>query len=89
MTVGDEDYAAIYGGEAVYHDGEVVSRLRSCAYGFTARANIAYAYLPVALTPGASVEVEVFGRMVPATVREDALIAKPAGRVRDAVGGAG
>jgi 4-methylaminobutanoate oxidase (formaldehyde-forming) len=89
LTVGDEDYAAIYGGEAVYHDGDVVSRLRSCAYGFTARTNIAYAYLPVALTPGASVEVEVFGRMVPATVRKDALIAKPAGQVRDAGGGAG
>ena len=76
LTIGEADYVPVYGGEAVHHDGEVVSRLRSCAYGFTARANIAYAYLPVALKPGTRVEVEVFGKQVPAMVREDALIAK-------------
>jgi len=77
ITVGGSDYVPIYGGEAVHHGGAVVSRLRSCAYGFTARANIAYAYLPQDLAPGASVEVEVFGQLVPGAVREDAVIPKP------------
>jgi glycine cleavage system aminomethyltransferase T/glycine/D-amino acid oxidase-like deaminating enzyme len=74
LEVGGEDYQPIYGGEAVYRDGRVVSRLRSCGYGFTARRNLAYAYLPLDLKPGGSVEVEVFGRMVPAVVTTDAVV---------------
>src|SRR5205807_6553172 len=58
LVVGGNDYLTIYGGEAVYAEGEVVGRLRSCAYGFTAQRNIAYVYLPVALGPGAHVEVD-------------------------------
>ncbi|HEY0492835.1 MAG TPA: FAD-dependent oxidoreductase [Candidatus Dormibacteraeota bacterium] len=72
LLVGEHDYVAIYGGEAVYADGSIVGRLRSCAYGFTVGRNIAYSYLPVALGPGARVEVEVFGRRVPAEVSTDA-----------------
>src|SRR6266702_4877827 len=64
LLVGDQEYLTIYGGEAVYADGSIVGRLRSCAYGFTVRRNIAYSYLPVELRPGAQVEVEVFGRRV-------------------------
>ncbi len=74
LEVGGEDYQPIYGGEAVYRDGRVVSRLRSCGYGFTARRNLAYAYLPMDLKPGGTVEVEVFGRMVPAVVTTDAVV---------------
>ncbi len=73
LVVGDEAYLTIYGGEAVHGDGRVVGRLRSCAYGFTVRRNVAYAYLPLEIGPGAQVEVEVFGRLVPAEVTEDAL----------------
>src|SRR2546423_8987211 len=74
LLVGDHDYLTIYGGEAVYADGSVVGRLRSCAYGFTVGRNIAYSYLPVGLGPRARVEVEVFGRRIPAEVRTDALL---------------
>ena len=74
LTVGSEEYVPIYGGEAVYREGAVVGRLRSCAYGFTARRNLAYAYLPIDLKPGAGVEVEVFGQMVPAAVTTDAVV---------------
>src|SRR5437660_1509856 len=42
LLVGDPDYLTIYGGEAVYAEGSLVGRLRSCAYGFTVRRNIAY-----------------------------------------------
>jgi glycine cleavage system aminomethyltransferase T/glycine/D-amino acid oxidase-like deaminating enzyme len=74
LLVGDQEYVTIYGGEAVYASGSMVGRLRSCAYGFTVGRNIAYSYLPVGLGPGASVEVEIFGRRVPAEVSTDALL---------------
>jgi len=58
----------------VFSNGQVIGRLRSCAYGFTARRNLAYAYLPIDLKPGGSVEVEVFGQLVPAAVTTDAVV---------------
>jgi glycine cleavage system aminomethyltransferase T len=74
LAVGEVDYVPAYGGEAVLRDGEVVGRLRSCAYGFTVKRNLAYAYLPVDLKPGASVEVEVFGERIPADVMRDRVL---------------
>jgi glycine cleavage system aminomethyltransferase T/glycine/D-amino acid oxidase-like deaminating enzyme len=78
LAVGDEEYLPIYGGEAVHSEGGVVGRLRSCAYGFTARKNLAYSYLPVELKPGGRVEVEVFGQLITATVMADAVVPKHA-----------
>jgi glycine cleavage system aminomethyltransferase T/glycine/D-amino acid oxidase-like deaminating enzyme len=74
LEVGDEDYVPIYGGEAVLHEGKVIGRLRSCAYGFTARRNLSYSYVPIDLEPGGGVEVEVFGQLVPAAVTTDAVV---------------
>ena len=74
LAVGGEEYVPIYGGEAVLHQGRVVGRLRSCAYGFTVRRNLAYSYLPVELKPGAEVEVDVFGDRVPAAVMKDRVL---------------
>jgi glycine cleavage system aminomethyltransferase T/glycine/D-amino acid oxidase-like deaminating enzyme len=82
LLVGDEDYLTVYGGEAVHARGEVVGRLRSCAYGFTVRRNVALAYLPSAFEPGARVDVEVFGELVPAEVTEDVLVDAEGKRVR-------
>jgi 4-methylaminobutanoate oxidase (formaldehyde-forming) len=76
LAIGGEQYLPVYGGEAVLANGRVVGRLRSCAYGFTAKKNLAYSYLPVELKPGARVEVEVFGDMVPAAVMPDAVLSK-------------
>jgi len=53
LAVGGDDYLPIYGGEAVHGDGGVIGRLRSCAYGFTAKKNLAYSYLPIEIGPGA------------------------------------
>jgi 4-methylaminobutanoate oxidase (formaldehyde-forming) len=78
LAVGGEEYVPIYGGEAVRDQSGVVGRLRSCAYGFTARRNLAYAYLPVEIKPGGQVEVEMFGQLIPATVTADAVIARQA-----------
>ena len=74
LAVGGEEYAPIYGGEAVVTQGRVVGRLRSCAYGFTVRRNLAYSYLPSELKPGAEVDVEVFGERLPATVMRDRVL---------------
>ena len=76
LAVGGEEYIPIYGGEAVVREGRVEGRLRSCAYGFTVKKNLGYAYLPADLRPGASVEVEVFGRLMPAMVVQDAVLSK-------------
>jgi 4-methylaminobutanoate oxidase (formaldehyde-forming) len=78
LLVGGPEYLKLYGGEAVHAGGKVAGRVRSCAYGFTAHANIAYSYLPVELGPGAPVEVEIFGEHVPAVVTNDAVVAKSA-----------
>jgi glycine cleavage system aminomethyltransferase T/glycine/D-amino acid oxidase-like deaminating enzyme len=75
LAVGGEDYAPIYGGEAVHRGGSVIGRLRSSAYGYTARMNIAYAYLPAEVGPGSELEVEVFGERVPARVTAQAVVA--------------
>ena len=49
LTDGD-DFTQIYGGEAVSHDGKVLTRVRSGGYGFTLNKNILYAYLPTELS---------------------------------------
>lgn len=69
LTVGDEDWVQLYGGEAVLCDGKVVARLRGTGYGYSVRKNVAYAYLPVDLArQGSRLTVEVFEEMVPAVV---------------------
>ena len=73
LVVGGEDYLPLYGGEAVRVDGRTVGRARSCAYGFTVRRNIAYAYLPADLADRVAVEVEVLGAPVAAEVAADVL----------------
>ena len=80
LAVGREEYLPIYGGEAVHANGSVVGRVRSCAYGFTVKKNLAYSYLPVEMKPGADVQVEVFGQLVPATVTTDSVLSKQAAR---------
>ena len=80
LVVGDDEYVPIYGGEAVHGADGVVGRVRSCAYGFTAKKNLAYSYLPVGIGPGGQVQVEVFGSLVPATVTTDAVISRQGAR---------
>ena len=74
LAVGDTGYIPIYGGEAVVSDGKAIARLRSTAYGFTVRKNLAYADLPAQMKPGARVEVEVFGKLIAAEVVKDRVL---------------
>ena len=58
-----------YGAESVWHNGEIVSRLRSAGHAHTIDRSIACAYLPLPLAkPGTEVEIELFGERVPAKV---------------------
>jgi 4-methylaminobutanoate oxidase (formaldehyde-forming) len=83
LVVGADDYLTIYGGEAVLaNDGAVIGRLRSAAYGFTVRRNIALAKLPSELEEGAEVQVDVFGELVPARIAPDALYDPGSERLR-------
>src|SRR5262249_42202119 len=65
---GGGDYLTIYGGGARHREGEVVGRVRSAAYGFTAKRNVALAKLPSELGEGSEVEVDVMGDLVAAIV---------------------
>jgi 4-methylaminobutanoate oxidase (formaldehyde-forming) len=83
LVVEGEDYLPIYGGEAVYTDGRVISRVRSGGYGFTLARNIAYAYLPKELSkPGTQVEIEVFDRLCPAQISANVLLDPKGERLR-------
>jgi 4-methylaminobutanoate oxidase (formaldehyde-forming) len=68
LLVGGSEYLTVYGGEAVHHHGEIAGRVRSAAYGFTVRRNVALAKLPSGLGEGSEVEVDVMGELVPAVV---------------------
>ncbi|MGH2936040.1 MAG: FAD-dependent oxidoreductase [Gaiellaceae bacterium] len=73
LLVGGAEYLRIYGGEAVHAGGEVVGRVRSAAYGYTVRRNVALAKLPSGLGVGSEVEVDVLGELVPAVVSDTAV----------------
>jgi glycine cleavage system T protein len=60
LVLEGEDFTQLYGGEAVYHDGKVLTRVRSGGYGYTLKKNILLAYLPLELSRvGHRVEVEL------------------------------
>jgi glycine cleavage system aminomethyltransferase T/glycine/D-amino acid oxidase-like deaminating enzyme len=65
----DDPREAVLGGEPVLAGGEVLGRVTSGGIGWSARASIAYAYLPVeAAVAGTRVDVDLFGVRQPATV---------------------
>jgi 4-methylaminobutanoate oxidase (formaldehyde-forming) len=82
LVIGGPDYEPIYGGEAVRLDGNVIGRLRSVAFGPTVERTLAYAYLPASTEEGATFEVDVFDRRVPAVVGPDVTIDPPGDRMR-------
>jgi 4-methylaminobutanoate oxidase (formaldehyde-forming) len=50
LVLDGDEFTQIYGGEAIYYEGKVVSRVRSGGYGYTLKKNIYYAYLPLELS---------------------------------------
>jgi glycine cleavage system aminomethyltransferase T/glycine/D-amino acid oxidase-like deaminating enzyme len=82
VTVGDEEYVTVYGGEAIRHNRSVVGRVRSCGYGYTVRRNVALATLPAELEQGTELTVDVFGDAVPARIERDVLYDPDGERIR-------
>jgi 4-methylaminobutanoate oxidase (formaldehyde-forming) len=78
VLVGGNDWAPIYGGEAVRIDGTVVGRIRSAAFGYTIGRTVGTTYLPAGVAEGAAIEVDVFADRMPGTVAADVLV-DPAG----------
>jgi glycine cleavage system aminomethyltransferase T/glycine/D-amino acid oxidase-like deaminating enzyme len=82
VLVGGDDWAPIYGGEAVRIDGEVVGRIRSAAFGYTVGRNVGTTYLPAGVQEGAAIEVDVFADRMPGTVAADVLVDPAGDRMR-------
>ncbi len=69
LIVERDDFTQIYGGEALYHEGQVISRVRSGGWGYTVEKNILYAYLPIELAhPGQRFEAELIEGRQPVVV---------------------
>ena len=78
----DDNDAIALGGEPVRVNDQIAGRVTSGGYGYTIDHSIAYAYLPPACTPGNRVDVQVFGRWVPATVASEPLYDPTGERIR-------
>ena len=78
----DDKTSMVLGSEPVYLDGSPVGYVTSAAFGHTVAAPIAYAWLPVSATPGTGVEIEYFGRRIPATVVAEPLVDPEMSKIR-------
>ena len=64
----------VLGQEPVFVDGQPAGYVTSAAFGHTVGKPIAYAWLPATPTVGTPVEIEYFGRRIPATVVAEPLV---------------
>jgi sarcosine dehydrogenase len=71
-----EEPVSVFGGEAILHDGKVVSVTTSANFGHTIGKPIVYGYLPVEIAAERAFTVESFGESVPA-VRHDGALYDP------------
>ena len=71
LLVLDDPRAVVIGAEPVSVDGRVVGRVTSGGFGYTCEKSLAYAYLPIDhATAGTAATINLFGRVVPATVTD-------------------
>jgi glycine cleavage system aminomethyltransferase T len=81
LTV-DDRRSVVLGHEPVHLDGRPAGYVTSAAFGHTVGAPIAYAWLPASAAPGTAVEIEYFGRRIPATVAAEPLVDPEMARIR-------
>ncbi|SEO88610.1 GcvT family protein [Amycolatopsis saalfeldensis] len=81
LTV-DDGRTVVLGKEPVFVDGAPAGYVTSAAYGYTIGRPIAYAWLPATVDIGDGVEIEYFGRRVPATVAAEPLVDPGMERIR-------
>lgn len=75
MVLDSDDFTQIYGGEAVYHDGKVIARIRSGGFGYTLEKNILYAYLPIEIAKaGTRLEIDLIEGRRPSQVTATVLL---------------
>jgi sarcosine dehydrogenase len=72
-----EQPLSVFGGEAILHEGRVVSVTSSANFGHTIGKPIVYGYLPIELAEARHFTVEAFGEQAPA-VRRDGPLYDPA-----------
>ncbi len=79
----DEPTDVVLGKEPVFVDGVPTGYVTSAAHGATIGRTIAYAWLPAVVAEvGTAVEVEYFGRRLPATVSAEPLVDPQMSRIR-------
>jgi len=61
-----DSFAAVYGGEAIYHDGKVIGVTSSGGFGHTVGKPIVFGYVPAEKAGFDLYEIEVFGKRYPA-----------------------
>ena len=81
LTV-DDGSSVVLGHEPVFLDGRPVGYVTSAAFGHTIGRTVAYAWLPANAVPGTPVEIEYFGRRIPATVTAEPLVDPGMARIR-------
>ena len=88
LTV-DDGRSVVLGSEPVFLDGLPAGYVTSAAFGYTVGRPLAYAWLPASATVGTRVEIEYFGRRIPATVADEPLVDPGMTRIRGQAGAAG
>ena len=81
LTIDDGKSMAM-GKEPVFHNGKALGYVTSAAFGFTIRKPIAYAWLPSEIGESERVEIEYFGKRIPATVTPEPLFDPDMSRLR-------
>lgn len=81
LTV-DDGKSVVLGKEPVFSSGKAVGYVTSASFGFTIGKPIAYAYLPTTIEEHDKVEIEYFGRKLPATVMPEPMFDPKMDRLR-------
>ncbi|KAI1615987.1 Dimethylglycine oxidase [Exophiala viscosa] len=81
LTV-DDGRSMVMGKEPVFYDGKPSGYVTSAAFGFTIGKPVAYAWLPGTTKEGEAVEIEYFGRKIPATITAEPLYDPTMSRLR-------
>lgn len=81
LTV-DDGRSVVLGKEPVFSAGKPVGYVTSASFGFTIGKPIAYAYLPTTIGEGEGVEIEYFGKRLPATVTPEPMFDPKMDRLR-------
>jgi 4-methylaminobutanoate oxidase (formaldehyde-forming) len=71
LGLGEGEYVAAYGGEALRRGDAIVGRLRASAFGYSMGHHLGTAVLPIDVMPGDRLWVDVFDARVPVLVVDD------------------